>query len=73
MDLMWMVEPDFIGRKRVLVVIHLDTILRGAHLIGAAGPHLLLERDFDFSKSLDAFRTFYVNKFIDHHAHEIAF
>jgi hypothetical protein len=29
---MWMVEPDFIGSKRVLGVIHLDTIMRGAHL-----------------------------------------
>jgi hypothetical protein len=70
---MWMVEPDFIGSKHVLGVIHLGTILRGAHLIGAAGPHFLPERDFDFSKSLDAFQTFYVNKFIDHHAHEIVF
>ncbi|KAF8961217.1 hypothetical protein BDZ97DRAFT_1664537, partial [Flammula alnicola] len=71
---MWMVEPDFRGSKRSLEVIHLDTVLRGAHLIGAAGPNFLpTDAMFDFSKSLDSFHTFYVNKYIDYHAHEVAF
>lgn len=34
---MWMVEPDFLRGKRVLEVIHLDSILRGAHVIGVSG------------------------------------
>ncbi|KAF8259589.1 hypothetical protein EI94DRAFT_1813094 [Lactarius quietus] len=29
--------------------------------------------DFTFDKSLDVFQSFYVNKYVDHHAHEIAF
>ncbi|KAG6898427.1 hypothetical protein C0992_004138 [Termitomyces sp. T32_za158] len=70
---LWIVEPDCdYDGKRIMSVIHVDTILRSAHLIGCAGadvvPQQLLPSD-----SLDAFRTFYVNKYIDHHSHEIAF
>jgi len=71
---MWMVEPDFLRGKQVLEVIHLDSILRGAHLIGVSGSHFLpSDLVFNFSRSLDAFKTFYVNKYVDHHAHEIVF
>jgi hypothetical protein len=70
---MWIVEPDFDNMgNRAMSIIHLDTILRGAHLIGNAGsshiPHELTCHD-----SLDAFASFFVNKYIDHHSHEIAF
>lgn len=69
---MWMVNPDFRGGRRALAVIHLDTVLRGAHLIGAAGSNFLpTDATFDFSKSLDSFHTFYVNKYVDYHAHEV--
>jgi hypothetical protein len=70
---MWMVEPDFDSTGHLAMsIVHLDTILRSAHLMGVAGdkfipPHL------KFHNSLDAFQAFYVNKYIDHHAHEIAF
>ncbi|KAJ3513244.1 hypothetical protein NLJ89_g3056 [Agrocybe chaxingu] len=72
---MWVVEPDLLnGWKRVLEVVHLDTVLRGAHLIGVAGSHFLPSNPkLDFSMSLDAFKSFYVNKYADHHSHEIAF
>ncbi|KAI9435662.1 hypothetical protein BJY52DRAFT_1159252 [Lactarius psammicola] len=71
---MWIVKLDFQGGKPFLEVIHLDTILCGAHLIGVSGTHFLPnDLDFTFGKSLDTFSSFYVNKYIDHHAHEIAF
>ncbi|KAH9011269.1 hypothetical protein EDB84DRAFT_1540472 [Lactarius hengduanensis] len=71
---MWIVKPDFRRGRPSLEVIHLDTILRGAHLIGVSGTHFLPnDLDFTFDKSLDAFSLFYVNKYVDHHAHEIAF
>ncbi|KAF9486187.1 hypothetical protein BDN70DRAFT_846650 [Pholiota conissans] len=71
---MWIVEPDLRGNRRSLEVIHLDTILRGAHLMPVAGSGFLpTDRRFDFSKSLDSFYSFYVNKYIDYHAHEVAF
>jgi hypothetical protein len=47
--------------------------LRGAHLIDVAGKEFVPLTNFDFSDSLDAFEAFYVNKYADHHSHEIAF
>jgi hypothetical protein len=70
---MWMVEPDCNARgRRISLVIHLDTILRSAHLIGVAGSQQL-PKTFTHHDSLYTFRLFYVNKYVDHHAHEIAF
>ncbi|KAJ7813455.1 hypothetical protein B0H14DRAFT_3112118 [Mycena olivaceomarginata] len=66
---MWIVKPDF----RELAVVHIDSLLRGAHLIGVAGKGFVPLTEFDFSDSLDAFKAFYVNKYADHHSHEIAF
>ncbi|KAJ6522564.1 hypothetical protein B0H19DRAFT_1215129 [Mycena capillaripes] len=70
---MWMVEPDvdYHGRQ-VMDIIHIDTILRGAHLIGIYGDSFL-PRHFKYSDTLDSFKTFYINKYADHHANEIAF
>ena len=69
---LWRVVPDRDARgRRMASLVHIDTILRGAHLIGVSGPHLL-PRTFTCDDSLDVFRLFYVNKYIDHHAHEIA-
>ncbi|KIK05406.1 hypothetical protein K443DRAFT_641183 [Laccaria amethystina LaAM-08-1] len=70
---MWKVEPDFDNMGNLAMsIIHLDSMVRGAHLMGIAGttriPHHLT-----FDHSLDAFQGFYVNKYIDHHAHEYAF
>jgi hypothetical protein len=70
---LWRVEPDYDARgQRMCSVIHVDTILRLAHLIGVSGPQFL-PTQFTHHDSLDAFRLFYVNKYADHHAHEIAF
>ena len=70
---MWKVEPDYDNMGNLAMsIIHLDSMVRGAHLMGIAGatqiPHHLT-----FDHSLDAFQAFYVNKYIDHHAHEYAF
>ena len=68
---MWVVEPEFNddGSSRPYEVIHIDTIYRSAHLIGYYGdefvPPTLLASD-----SLDAFAAFFVNSWIDYHAHE---
>lgn len=56
-----------------MALVHIDSLLRGAHLIGVAGKEFVPVDDFDFSDSLDAFKAFYVNKYADHHFHEIAF
>ena len=70
---MWIVTPDFDRTgDRVMSVIHLDTILRGAHLLGVTDA-TQIPRHITLHNSLDAFKAFYINKYIDHHAHEIAF
>ncbi|KAJ7201741.1 hypothetical protein C8J57DRAFT_1064543, partial [Mycena rebaudengoi] len=53
-------------------IIHLDSILRGAHLIPIYGDSYL-PRHIRHTASLDSFRTYYINKYADHHSHEIAF
>ncbi|KAJ6590372.1 hypothetical protein B0H10DRAFT_1830806 [Mycena sp. CBHHK59/15] len=69
---MWIVEPEMKGRSCLTTIIHLDTLLRGAHLIPVYGStHIPV--GFRYIHSLDAFRSFHVNKYIDHHANEIAF
>jgi hypothetical protein len=71
---MWMVHPDIHQHRhrRVSSVIHIDSILRAAHLIGACGSSFIPD-NLTYSKSLQAFKTYYVNKYADHHAHEIAY
>lgn len=71
---LWMVELDHdtADGSPHAAVIHLDTILRAAHLIGVYGSDIL-PKDMSSADSLDAFRSFYVNKFIDNHAFQIAY
>ncbi|KAF8267711.1 hypothetical protein EI94DRAFT_1771804 [Lactarius quietus] len=70
---LWRVEPDIDVRgHHTCSVVHIDTILWSAHLIGVAGSHLL-PRTFTYHDSLYAFHLFYVNKYADHHAHEITY
>lgn len=69
---MWMVRPGSDENETPLVsVVHLDNIIRAAHLIGISGNRFIPE-DLHYSQSLDFFLAFYVNKFADHHAFEIA-
>lgn len=67
---MWVVEPelDDTGR-RTLDIINLDAVFRSCHLIGVTGQDFL-PLDFDYSFSLDAFDSFYLNRYSDYHMHE---
>ncbi|KAJ6548944.1 hypothetical protein B0H19DRAFT_1300082 [Mycena capillaripes] len=69
---MWIVEPEMKGRARLTTIVHLDTLLRGAHLIPVYGEDYL-PVGFHYTYSLDAFKSFHVNKYIDRHSNEIAF
>ena len=70
---MWIVErdinPDGLPSA---AVIHLDSIVRAAHLLGVCGNDFVPKK-LSHDASLDAFHAYYVNKYIDHHAFEIAF
>lgn len=70
---MWIVKPDFDeDGTHSSSVIHIDTIFRAAHLMPVYGNEHV-PRHLSFTQSLDAFNSYYVNKYIDHHAFEIAF
>lgn len=70
---MWMVEPELDAEgERLISVIHLDTILRPAHLIPIYGSQFI-DHDMTHTDSLIAFSAFYVNKYSDYHAFEVAF
>lgn len=67
---MWLVQPELTSQDtRHASVIHLDTILRGAHLLPYFGDQFV-PGEFHYSTTLDNFRYFYVNKYIDYHAFE---
>jgi hypothetical protein len=69
---MWIVRPALSHGMREKSVIHLDSFLRAAHLIPVFGEERV-PRELDRTMSLDTFREYYVNKYIDHHAFEIAY
>lgn len=70
---MWQVKPDFDEQgNHIVSVIHLNTILCAAHLIPVFGS-TPIDHDIQFTDSLAAFASYYINKFSDYHAHEIAF
>ncbi|KAG1857467.1 hypothetical protein F4604DRAFT_1589831 [Suillus subluteus] len=69
---MWMVKPAFTANHTPhFAVIHIDTIFCAAHLIPVFGT-TLLSPSITFHHALDIFKLYYVNKFADHHAFEIA-
>jgi hypothetical protein len=70
---MWIVKPNLYsdGSPRA-AIIHLDTILQEAHLIGVYGKGFL-PKELSFTDSLNVFHAYYVNKYINYHSFETAF
>ncbi|KII89805.1 hypothetical protein PLICRDRAFT_52959 [Plicaturopsis crispa FD-325 SS-3] len=67
---MWKVKPEYEANgRRCMAVVHLDCIARAAHLMGVYGSSFIPE-NFHFSYTLDVFRSYYVNRYIDHHTNE---
>ena len=69
---MWTVHPDCTCSSQDKSVLHLDSFLHGAHLIPIYN-NLRLSLNFKHFYSLDVFKAYYVNKYVDHHAYEITF
>ncbi|KAE9400903.1 hypothetical protein BT96DRAFT_1095902 [Gymnopus androsaceus JB14] len=70
---MWVVRPSYLNTHQHhphLAVIHVDALLRGAHLIPVYGLSPI-PRSLKFYDSLDLFKAFYVNHYADYHANEI--
>ena len=71
---MWIVEPDIDHEGyRVMSVIHLNSVVRAAHLLPIFAGNTAIPREISFSDTLDTFAAFYVNKYIDYHAFETTF
>ncbi|KAH8980015.1 hypothetical protein EDB92DRAFT_1937210 [Lactarius akahatsu] len=68
---MWMVTPDFVCGDPILAVIHVDCIFRAAHLVPIFGNSYIPDHIMH-DNSLDNFKGFYVNWFVDHHAFDFA-
>ncbi|KAH9071088.1 hypothetical protein EDB83DRAFT_2221410 [Lactarius deliciosus] len=68
---MWMVTPDFVRGDPILAVIHVDCIFRAAHLVPIFGNSYIPDH-ITHDNSLDNFKGFYVNRFVDHHAFDFA-
>jgi hypothetical protein len=68
---MWIVQPDLASDgSRLTSVVHLDSVFHGAHLVPVFNE-ALVPSSLHFSTTLDKFRAFYVNKYIDYHAFEV--
>ena len=69
---MWMVSPSVLDNgSQNLTVIPLDSIVRGAHLLPIFGDERVPEY-INFHNSLDMYHGFYINRFANHHAFELA-
>lgn len=64
---MWSVEP----RLHRMSVIDVNSILRGAHLLPVFADSTFVPHNLKYTQTLDRFLAFYLNKYVDHHAHEI--
>lgn len=69
---MWVVRPGYNTRRQPdISIIHLDSIYRAAHLIPVYGTQHV-SPEIQPHNSYNSFRSYYVNKYADHHAFEIA-
>ena len=67
---LWVVRRELDGLRRPhLSVVHLDCIPRAAHLLPNYGSSFIPE-NLQFHQSLDAFQTYFINTYADHHMHE---
>ena len=66
---MWVVTPDYLGGVPSVSTIHIDSIFRAAHLLPIFDQDPL-PRTLNYTLSLNSFKAFYVNRYIDYHAYE---
>ena len=66
---MWVITPNFFGGAHNLLVIHIDSIFHAAHLLPIFNT-TPIPQTFNYTRSLDSFQGFYVNKYVDYHSYE---
>jgi hypothetical protein len=68
---MWVARPAYDTRRRPKFgIIHLDTVYRAAHLIPVY-DNRPISLEIQADTSYDSFRTYYINKYADHHMFKI--
>ena len=69
---MWMVKLDILADgSPFTAVIHVDTILRCAHLIPVYDSSRPVPHAMKYSNSLDSFDMYYINQYANHHMYEV--
>ena len=67
---MWIVDRDYErDGSPSAELIHLDSVIRGAHLIPVFGEGFV-STDLRYQDSLDTYDTFFVNQYADHNMFE---
>jgi hypothetical protein len=67
---MWIVTPELDHHgEATLEVIPVGSIARAVHLLPIYGSSHVPE-DLEFHSALDSYNSYFVNHFVDHHAHE---
>ncbi|KAF8261183.1 hypothetical protein EI94DRAFT_1608121, partial [Lactarius quietus] len=67
---MWVVSLEKQNGKLTTQVIDMKTIARAAHLLPVFGSDPV-PIDVQYHNSLDRYQSFFINKFADHHSHEL--
>jgi hypothetical protein len=67
---MYIVQPEVTSGQRNMSVISVDRIIRAAHLLPIFDDSYL-DHSLNYTHSLNVFKAFYVNHFIDPHAYEL--
>jgi hypothetical protein len=68
---MWVVRPLADNEECPCPIIHLNTVVHAAHLLPVFGSGNVSKK-LSFTDTLDTFKTFYVNKFVNNHAFKTA-
>ncbi|TFY59764.1 hypothetical protein EVJ58_g5572 [Rhodofomes roseus] len=66
---MYVVRPEMEDGRQASSIVHLDSIVRAVHLMPVY-KDTFMPLTFHFSYTLDAFESFYINRYADYHAHE---
>ena len=71
---LWIFEPDYDkDGYRVMSVVHADSVVHTAHLLPVFRGGTPIPSKINFTNTLDIFKAFYLNKYIDYHAFETLF
>ena len=70
---MWKVSLDKVNNNQVLQSVEpLDSIVCAVHLLPVFGTGYIPDH-WPYSLTLDSFQQFYINKYADHHSHQIIY